>query len=74
MPKLKPKDESCMKVTVADAAKMIGCDKDYLRQRMKRKEWDLGEVVPPKRAGGIYRYIIFKPKLERFLGIGKEAV
>ena len=68
MPRLKPKDESCMKVTVADAARLIGCDQDYLRQRMKRKEWDLGAVVPPKRVGGIYRYIIFKPKLDKFLG------
>ena len=74
MPKLKDKDKSCMKVTVADAAKMIGCDPDYLRQRMKRKEWDLGEVVPPPKGGSVYRYIIFRPKLERFLGIKEEEI
>ena len=74
MPNLKPKNENCMKVTVAEAASIIGCDKDFLRQRMKRGEWDLGEVVPPNNKGGIYRYIIFRPKLERFLGITKEAV
>lgn len=74
MPKVKSKDESCMKVTVAEAAKMIGVDPDYLRQRMKRGEWDLGVVVPPPKGGQIYKYIIFRPKLERFLGIGQEAV
>lgn len=74
MPKQKPKDESCMRISVPEAAKLIGCDPDYLRQRMKRKEWDLGEVVPPKTKGGMYRYIIFKPKLETFLGLKQEAV
>lgn len=57
------------KVTVADAAKQIGCTQDFLRQRMKRKEWDLGVAVPPTKKGGPYQYYIFQAKLDRFLGI-----
>ena len=72
MPVKKEKDASCQRVTTAEAAKEIGCDVDYLRQMMKKKKWDLGEVIPPTQPRGIYRYLIFRPKLDKFLG--KEAV
>ena len=57
------------RVTVADAAKQIGCTQDFLRQRMKRKEWDGGVAVPPVKKGGPYQYYIFQAKLDKFLGI-----
>lgn len=60
------------RVTVIDAAKEIGCDPDYLRQKMKKKTWDLGMVVPPSKPGGRYEYFIFRAKLDKFLG--REAV
>lgn len=72
MSKLKEKAEKCQRVLVADAAKEIGCDPDFLRQMMKKNKWDLGTVVPPTRAGGIYTYYIFRPKLDKFLGIEKR--
>lgn len=71
MPALKPKDTTCQRVSVADAAKEIGCDADFLRQMMKKKKWDLGTVVPPTRTGGIYTYYIFRPKLDKFLGLAE---
>lgn len=69
MPALKTKDASCQRVSVPDAAKEIGCDPDFLRQQMKKKKWDLGIVVPPTKAGGNYTYYIFRPKLDKFLGL-----
>lgn len=72
MPNLKKKTEECQRVSVPNAAKEIGCSPDYLRQKMKRKEWDLGVVVPPKKPRGIYQYFIFRSKLDKFLGIENE--
>lgn len=69
MPKLREKTEKCQRVSVADAAKEIGCDADYLRQMMKKKRWDLGVVVPPATPHGNYQYWIFRAKLNKFLGI-----
>jgi len=62
----------CMRVTVAEAAEIIGCRKEIIHSKMKRGEWDLGQAIKPKRAGGNYHYIIFRPKLEKFLGIEKS--
>lgn len=64
--------DTCQRVSVPDAAKEIGCDPDYLRQKMKRKEWDLGVVVPPQRGKKLYAYFVFRSKLDRFLGIEKS--
>jgi hypothetical protein len=66
--RLKEKSENCQRVDVADAAEEIGCHPEYLRRRMAAKDWDLGRVVPPKKVGGKREYLIFRPKLDRFLG------
>lgn len=71
MPALKEKDASCQRISVADAAKEIGCDADYLRQMMKKKRWDLGVVVAPATPRGNYQYWIFRAKLDRFLGLAE---
>lgn len=62
------RSESCQALTVAEAAAEIGCHPQYLRQQMAKKEWDLGKVVPPKKAGGQHDYRIFRAKLDKFLG------
>ena len=66
--------ETCQRISVPDAAKEIGCDPDYLRQKMKRKEWDLGVVVPPVKGKKMYTYFIFRAKLDRFLGIENGGI
>ena len=63
---------TCQRVSVLNAAKEIGCDPDYLRQKMKRKEWDLGVVVLPPRGKKLYMYFIFRAKRDKFLGIEKR--
>ena len=60
------------RVTVADAAKEIGCEPDYLRQKMKKRIWDLGTVVAPSQPSGRYEYFIFRAKLDRFLGLEEQ--
>lgn len=61
------------RVTVKEAAKLIGCDAGFVRMKMRKKgedHWDLGEVIKPGKAGGNYRYYIFRSKLDAFLGRG----
>lgn len=69
---LKEKSENCQRVSVADAATEIGCHPQYLRQMMRDKKWDLGKVVYPKQKGGQCTYLVFRPKLDKFLG--KEVI
>ncbi len=53
-----------------EAAREIGCTAQKVRERMKRKLWDLGEVIPKEALGNDEKneYNIFRYKLERFLG------
>lgn len=60
------------KVRVADAAKKIGCAPQFLRERMRKGEWDLGTVVKSRKADGKYSYFIFQRKLDIFLGMEGE--
>ncbi|MCI9448316.1 MAG: hypothetical protein HFH36_13295 [Lachnospiraceae bacterium] len=57
------------RVSVEDAAKEIGCNKEYLRRKMKNGEWDLGEYGKPERGQKKGTYFIFRHKLDKFLGI-----
>ena len=53
-----------------EAAREIGCTAQKVRERMKRKLWDLGEVIPKEALGNGEKneYNIFRYKLEKFLG------
>lgn len=66
---MKEKSANCQRVRVADAAKEIGCDPQYLKLKMRKKKWDLGVVEPPIGGGKRYNYIIFRRKLDKFLGL-----
>ncbi|EOS27657.1 hypothetical protein C806_00104 [Lachnospiraceae bacterium 3-1] len=57
------------RVSLTEAAKEIGCCKEFLRQQMKKGEWDLGEYVKPGKGQKKASYFIFREKLDRFLGI-----
>lgn len=52
-------------VTVAQAAKELGCPPEKVRVRMRRGVWDLGTVV---KSGSTYRYDIFRAKLDKLIG------
>lgn len=55
------------RVSIEEAAKEIGCCKEYLRRQMKSGKWNLGKVVKPPPGGSIYQYFIFREKLNKFL-------
>lgn len=57
------------RVRTEEAAKEIGVGVQSLREYMKRGIWDLGEVIPPQKGGSSHHeYLIFREKLDRFLG------
>lgn len=74
MPKKKEKMNKCQRVSVPDAAKEIGCEPDFLRFLMRTKKIDIGVVIPPKEKRGRYQYLIFRAKLDRFLGIENGGI
>lgn len=53
---------------VPQAARILGCPQQKVRERMKRGIWDLGDYIPPGKGRRIADYDIFKHKLEKFIG------
>lgn len=60
-------------LSAEEAAKVIGCAPQKVRERMKHKLWDLGRAIPPEKTGkSSWTYEIMQYKLERFLGMEGE--
>lgn len=59
----------CERVKLSDAARELGCSPQAVREHMKRRIWDLGEVVSPKQSGKKqWEYHIYRSKLNKHLG------
>lgn len=61
------------RVSVTEAAREIGCDKEYLRRKIKKGEWDLGAYGKPERGQKKGTYFIFRHKLDKFLGMAEAG-
>lgn len=59
------------RVTVEQAARELGLAPQGVREYMKRGLIDIGVVLPAVQ-GEKKRYVIFRSKLDRFLGKGNE--
>ena len=57
-------------ISVKDAARIIGCREQKVREKMKRGVWDIGTVMTPKQRGSgqTYAYNVFIGKLASLLG------
>lgn len=57
-----------------EAAQIIGCKPDTVRDRMYFGDWDIGQVIKPTGKNGRknYRYEISRAKLYKMLGINEE--
>ena len=54
------------RITVKEAAKVLGMTEDYVRYQMRKGTLPIGTAVKGKGKG--YRYLIFKRKLDEFIG------
>ena len=64
-------------LSAQEAAKIIGCSPQMVRERIKRGIWTFGEVIPKSKSGNAQNsYLINRQKLMRYLCIeeGREAV
>lgn len=57
-------------ISPTEAAKIIGCKADTVRDRMYFGEWDIGTVIKPTAKNGRknYRYEVSRAKLGQMLG------
>ena len=54
------------RVTVKEASEILGMTQDYLRFLMRKGQIPIGTAVKGK--GNMYRYLIFRNKLDEFIG------
>ena len=55
---------------VPEAAQLLGCSQQAVRERIRRGIWKFGEVIPKEKTGNeIDSFIIYKRKLYKHLGI-----
>lgn len=54
--------------TAPQAARIIGCRPQKVRERMKRGMWDLGNYIPPGKDRRTADYDVLRWKLEKFIG------
>ena len=58
--------DSSERITVKEAAKVLGMTEDYVRYQMRKGTLPIGTAIKGK--GKAYRYLIFKRKLDEFIG------
>ena len=61
-------------ISATEAAKIIGCAPQMVRERIKRGIWKFGEVVPASKTGNKQdSYLINRNKLMQYLCIDQES-
>lgn len=57
-------------ISAAEAARIIGCNPQKVRMMVQAGLWKFGRVIPKEKTGyHCDRYEIYRPKLERYLGV-----
>lgn len=58
------------RVRLTEAAKLLGVCPQSVREHMRRKLWDLGDVQSPAKTGkSRYEFFVYRHKLNKHLGI-----
>ena len=67
-------NEVSERISVKDAAEILGCRPQGVREKMKRGIWDLGEAISPKQSGKQHwEYHIYRAKIEHQIGRALEG-
>ncbi len=56
------------RVSLPEAAKELGMSQQAVREHMKRKIIDIGYVLPQTKGKRRNTYLIYRDKLDKFLG------
>ena len=57
-------------ISISEAAHLLGCNKQARRERIRKKIWTFGEVIPKEKTGNeIDSFVIYRRKLYKHLGI-----
>lgn len=63
------------RISIGEAAKILGCNQEKIRQHIKNKIWDFGDYIPKKKTGKKRdQFFIYRRKLYRHVGIYSEEV
>ena len=60
------------RVTVQETAKILGMSQQGVRIQLQRGKLPIGTAIPSV-TGNSWRYLIFRDKLNEFIGKGKES-
>lgn len=54
-----------------EAAKILGCSAQMVRERIKRGIWKFGECIPKSKSGNEFKntYCIYRTKLYQHIGM-----
>lgn len=58
--------------TATKIAKVIRCDPQELRHKMRTGVWKFGRVIPPSGKGGMYRYEATIGEVAKYIDISRE--
>lgn len=58
---------------VPEAAKLLGCNPEAVRRRIRLGIWKFGEVIPKEKTGNENdSFVIYRRKLYKHLGIEED--
>lgn len=61
------------RVSVADAARELGCSPASVREHMRWKIWHIGVATPPEKTGKkTWEFAIYRAMLDKHLGIDRN--
>jgi len=55
-------------ISAEEAARIIGCSSQMVRERLKRGIWQFGRAIPPETKNGYWTYEVYVDKLNKYLG------
>lgn len=60
-------------ISASAAAKLIGCDSQMVRERLRRGMWTFGRAIPPDKDHAYWTYEVYPDALGKYLrGVTNE--
>ena len=56
-------------ISAAEAARILNCRPQKVRERIKAGRWTFGKAIPPAKPGGQITYDIYARRMYQFFGM-----